>query len=114
MFHHCDSLLVTICLLGSKKRGAASNDDGNDDADHGDGDSDDGDNVDDDDDEGGQDVKVMESLAKKPRCQQMQPNCRYSLAMKMIVMRNMMIMRMINITSKYNDNEIMFHYRRYR
>ena len=83
-------------MLGSKKRGAASNHDSNDDADHGDGDSDDGDNVDDD-DEGGQDVKVMESLAKKPRCQQMQPNCRYSLAMKMIiVMRNLiMMMRMI-------------------
>ena len=78
-------------MIGSKKLGAASNDDGNDDVDHGDGDSDDGDNVDDD-DEGGQDVKVMESLAKKPRCQQMQPNCRYSLAMKIIVMRNMMSM----------------------
>ena len=37
-------------------------------------------------------MKVMESLAKKPRCQQMQPNCRYSLAMKIIVMRNMMMM----------------------
>ena len=90
-------IVVTLCLqlfAWVKKWGGASNGDSNDDADHGDGESDDVDNVDDD-DEGGQDVKVMESLAKKPRCQQMQPNCRYSLAMKMIVMRNLMMMMMI-------------------
>ena len=95
-------------MLGSKKRGAASNHDSNDDADHGDGESDDVDNVDDD-DEGGQDVKVMESLAKKPRCQQMQPNCRYSLAMKIIVMMNMMMMRMIRTLYMVGDNGIENH-----
>ena len=68
------------------------------------------DNVDDD-DEGGQDVKVMESLAKKPRCQQMQPNCRYSLAMKMIIVRRnlIMMMRMIRTLQMVGDNGIENH-----